>query len=348
MDIQLMGVAFGLASLAGINLYLTVFVTGLAINQHWITLAPQYEHLAPLGHPAVVIIAGVLYFIQFFADKIPWVDSLWDFIHTVIRPIGGAALALHTFGKLNPVFDVIIILLAGGMALTTHGLKASTRLVTNSSPEPFSNIALSVGEDVTVVGGLALIYFHPVIALAILIVVFSLVAWFGPKILRVLRTRLWFAWRKLNAPAFGRDPGELGAKLPALHDAIFTRLNLLGEKVEWTAPCISTAMPRIPANLSGWIVATVEEPAKLTFVAKNGLRRVAETLDIAGFTVEQESKFLTENLVLHHPDKKTKHIFLFDRSRNALVKNIAASLRQRLAEPVIATPAPAVAEPAQN
>jgi len=87
-----MGVAFGLASLAGINLYLTVFVTGLAINQHWVVLSPQYQHLAPLGHPAVVVVAGILYFIQFFADKVPWVDSLWDSIHTVIRPSAARCL----------------------------------------------------------------------------------------------------------------------------------------------------------------------------------------------------------------------------------------------------------------
>jgi hypothetical protein len=85
-QLNLLGVALGFAALAGINLYLTVFITGLAVNQHWITLSPQYQSLEVLGHPAVVGVAGVLYFLEFFADKIPWVDSAWDAVHTVIRP----------------------------------------------------------------------------------------------------------------------------------------------------------------------------------------------------------------------------------------------------------------------
>ena len=96
--LQLLGTALGLGALSGINLYLTVFATGLAIQQHWIVLAPQYSKLAVLGDPAVVLIAGVLYFLEFFADKIPWVDSLWDVLHTVIRPVGGALLASRVLG----------------------------------------------------------------------------------------------------------------------------------------------------------------------------------------------------------------------------------------------------------
>src|ERR1700677_488536 len=195
MQLQLLGVAFGLASLAGINLYLTVFATVLAINQQWVILAPQYQGLAVLGHPAIVAIAGVLYFIQFFADKVPWVDSLWDSIHTVIRPIGGAMLALHTIGHTNPVFDVIVVLLAGGAALTTHSLKAGTRLIANTSPEPFSNIALSVTEDASVLGGLALLHFHPTLALGLMLAFFASIFYFGPKVFRVLKTRLWLVWR---------------------------------------------------------------------------------------------------------------------------------------------------------
>jgi hypothetical protein len=88
--LQTLGIALGLASLAGLNLYLTVFATGLSIQQGWVTLAPQYQQLDILAHPAIIAIAGVLYLLQFFADKVPWVDSLWDGIHTVIRPVGGA------------------------------------------------------------------------------------------------------------------------------------------------------------------------------------------------------------------------------------------------------------------
>ena len=98
----MLGVALGLAALAGINLYLTVFVTGLAINQHWITLSSQYQSLEVLAHPVVITVAGIFYLLEFFADKIPWVDSAWDAVHTVIRPIGGALLAIRVLGHTSP------------------------------------------------------------------------------------------------------------------------------------------------------------------------------------------------------------------------------------------------------
>ena len=168
--LDLLAVALGLAALAGINLYLTVFATGLAIHFHWITLAPQYQSLEVLGNPWIITVAGVLYFLEFFADKIPWVDSIWDAVHTVIRPIGGALLAIQVLGHPSPAFTVIVALLAGGTSLVAHTAKAATRLVSNTSPEPFSNIGLSLGEDAAVLGGLALIHFNPVLALIIFLV----------------------------------------------------------------------------------------------------------------------------------------------------------------------------------
>ena len=164
---NLLSIALGLACLAGINLYLTVFVTGLAINQHWIVLSPNYQSLEVLGHPWIITIAGILYFLEFFADKIPWIDTAWDAVHTVIRPIGGALLAIQVLGHSTPTFDVLVVLLAGTTSLVAHTAKASSRLVANASPEPFSNIGLSILEDVGVFGGLALIHYNPILALSI-------------------------------------------------------------------------------------------------------------------------------------------------------------------------------------
>src|SRR3984957_2510392 len=144
--LETLGVALGLASLAGLNSYLTVFVTGLAIQQHWIDVSQTYPELAILAHPAIIMISGVMYLLQFFADKVPWVDSLWDAVHTFVRPLGGAFLTLRVLGTMDPAMEVVAALLAGGVTLTTHFVKASTRLVVNHSPEPFSNIALSLGE----------------------------------------------------------------------------------------------------------------------------------------------------------------------------------------------------------
>src|SRR3569623_714836 len=101
MDIlQELGVALGLASLAGINLYLTVLLAGLAIRFNLLHLATQYHSLEVLGHPAVIAVAGILYLMEFCADKVPWVDTLWDSVHTVIRPVGGTLLALQALGEM--------------------------------------------------------------------------------------------------------------------------------------------------------------------------------------------------------------------------------------------------------
>src|SRR6267378_551602 len=199
--LDLLAVALGLAALAGINLYLTVFATGLAIHFHWITLASQYQSLEILGNPWIITIAGGLYFLEFFADKIPWIDSVWDAVHTVIRPIGGALLAIQVLGHPSPALTVIVALLAGGTSLVAHTAKAATRLTSNTSPEPFSNIGLSLGEDVAVLGGLALIYHNPVLALSIFAVAIAAFFYFAPKILRAMKAKLWLAWKKLNGPA---------------------------------------------------------------------------------------------------------------------------------------------------
>src|SRR5712664_191379 len=233
--IDLLAVALGLAALAGINLYLTVFATGLAIHFHWITLAQQYQSLEILGDPWIISVAGVLYLLEFFADKIPWVDSIWDTVHTVIRPIGGALLAIQVLGHPSPTLTVIVALLAGGTSLITHTAKATTRLATNFSPEPFSNIALSVGEDLAVFGGLALIHYNPVIALSIFAVAIAALLYFAPKILRAMKAKLWLIWKKLNFPADYKLAAKLPITLPSQLAAVFNQQNMLGENIAWAA-----------------------------------------------------------------------------------------------------------------
>ena len=336
-QLQLLGIALGLATLSGLNLYLTVFATGLAVQQHWITLAPQYQSLDILSHPAVLIISGTLFLLQFFADKIPWVDSLWDAVHTVIRPIGGALLAIRVLGTPQPVYDVIVALLAGGVTLIAHGTKSGVRLVANHSPEPFSNIALSVAEDATVIGGLALIWHDPVLALIVFSVVLAVLCYTGPRIFRALKVNLWLLWRKLASPAEDHADVELPTQLPADHHIIFHSKNLLGEKVEWAVPCVSVSARRIPGNVFGHLVATSEDPAHVWFVGKRGWRKVAEEIDLTTYKVAHESKFLSENVVLYSLERKPKYCFIFDRSRGALVKKITQAIQGRLAAPAVET-----------
>jgi hypothetical protein len=330
--VDLLAVALGLAALAGINLYLTVFATGLAIHFHWITLAPQYQSLEILGDPWIISIAGVLYFLEFFADKIPWVDSIWDAVHTVIRPIGGALLAIQVLGHPNPALTVIVALLAGGTSLIAHTAKAATRLVTNTSPEPFSNIGLSIGEDIAVLGGLALVHFNPVLALIIFLIGIGAFFYFAPKILRAIKAKIWLAWKKLNGPADRKMQVQLPTILPNRLASVFHRDNVLGETIAWTTQCVSGRGQRIPSNLFGALVATREEPHKLRFVTP----KFARTIDLEDTIIGYESRFLFENLVISPATAKgPKYSFIFPRSDAAVVEQIVENLHERLGEPVL-------------
>jgi hypothetical protein len=325
-----------LASLAGLNLYLTVFVTGLAIQQHWIDISQTYPDLAILAHPAILAIAGTLYLLQFFADKIPWVDSLWDAIHTVIRPVGGAFLAIRVLGTPDPVFDVIVALLAGGATFAVHSAKAGTRLVVNHSPEPFSNIALSLTEDAGVIGGLFLIKQDPILALIVFSLILIAIAYFGPKLFRAAKVQAWLIWRKVASPAADQLETELPKTLPHELDIAFHTVNLDSDRIAWAVPCISTSARNIPANHFGCLVATESRTGSVAFVAKRRWLHVAEEISLDRYKVAHEPKFLSENVVLYSLEKKPKYVFIFARSQRAVVKMLVASLQERLA----ALPAP--------
>jgi hypothetical protein len=333
--LDLLAVALGLACLAGINLYLTIFATGLAIHFHWITLAPAYQSLEVLGNPVIVTIAGTLYFLEFFADKIPWIDSAWDAVHTIIRPIGGALLAIQVLGHPSPTFTVIVALLAGGTSLIAHTAKAATRLATNTSPEPFSNIGLSLGEDAAVLGGLALVHFNPLLALFLFLLGIAAFFYFAPRILRLMKAKIWLSWKKLNEPADLSMPVKLPVTLPARFAPVFSRENVLRETIAWATPCISGRGGRLPANLFGALVATNEEPGKLLFVARKNGRPFAKTIELDGSMIAHEPKFLSENLIIFPKvGKGPRYSFLFPRSTAALVEVIVQDLRVRVSSPI--------------
>ncbi len=335
--LHLLGVALGLACLAGLNLYLTVFVTGLAINQHWIVLSPQFASLQPLGNPFVITVAGVLYFLEFFADKIPWIDTAWDVVHTVIRPIGGALLAIQVLGHSSATMDVLVVLLAGSTSLLTHTAKAASRLAANSSPEPFSNIGLSLGEDAAVLGGLALIHFNPLLALAVFGAALAAFLYFVPKVMRLMRAKIYLTFSKLNFPAQLEPSDRLPIELPTRLAEAFSKQNVLAETIAWAVPCISGRGRRIPPNLFGALVATNEEPQKLVFVARKRGRGFSQTIDLEGSVVIHEPKFLSDNIViLPMAGKGPRYLFQLPRSRAAIVERLVGYLRERTNAPVSA------------
>jgi hypothetical protein len=188
MDLTTLGRTLGFSFAAGVNLYATVAILGLAARYHWVTLPPQFE---VFNNNLVIGAAIVLYVVEFFADKIPYVDTLWDMLHTAIRPIGGALIAVATLGDASPAMEGMVALLGGTVAAGSHLTKTSTRAAANASPEPFSNWILSLGEDLFVVGLGFLALQYPVVALAVVALLIVLVAMFAVVIVRTVRR--WFA-----------------------------------------------------------------------------------------------------------------------------------------------------------
>ena len=187
----------GLSWGSGLRLYLTVFCAGMAARLGWLHLPPSLEVLASTW---VIASAGVLAAIEFFADKIPFVDSAWDAIHTFIRIPAGIVLGAAALGQMDPTVTVLAGLAGGALAGTAHLAKAGSRALINTSPEPFSNVAASAGEDVSTVGGLALAFFLPAVFLVMLLVFVVLAWWWLP--------RVWRGWRSLLARVQGlRDDG---------------------------------------------------------------------------------------------------------------------------------------------
>jgi hypothetical protein len=181
------GRTLGFSFAAGVNLYATVAILGLASRYGWVALPPQYS---AFDNNWIIGAALVMYLVEFVADKVPWFDSVWDAIHTVIRPLGGALIAVTTLGEASTTTQALVGLMGGAVAATSHASKAGTRAVANTSPEPFSNWILSLSEDVFVVslGLVALKY--PLIALGVTLVLLVTIALFARFLYRALKRRM--------------------------------------------------------------------------------------------------------------------------------------------------------------
>jgi len=185
-----MGSAFAqivpLAFAAGVNVYATVAVLGLCSHYKLVALPEQYR---AFDHPVVIGVALTMYLVEFIADKIPWFDSVWDAIHTVVRPLGGALVAAIALGDASPAATALAGLIGGSIAMTTHVTKAGTRAAANTSPEPFSNWLLSLGEDVVAVGFTYGALTHPLVALTIAAALLVAIALCASMIVRAVRRR---------------------------------------------------------------------------------------------------------------------------------------------------------------
>src|SRR5690242_14247728 len=188
---QLIALAASIGWASGLRLYAVLFIVGAVGYLGWVDLPGALKVLA---HPYVLAASGFMCFVEFFADKIPAVDSLWDLIHTLIRIPAGAALAASVFGDSSSAAMMAAAILGGTLAAGSHFAKAGTRAVINTSPEPFSNWTASFGEELAVGTVLWLAFTHPLVALAVVAVLTALMIWLIPRVWRMIRRiadRVW-------------------------------------------------------------------------------------------------------------------------------------------------------------
>jgi len=188
--VELIALASTVSLLAGWRLYLVTFAVGLAMKIGWVALPAQLHALDVLANNWIIGIAAVGALAEFFADKVPWVDSAWDAVHSVIRPIGGALLSMAIIDGGDPAWQVGSFLLGGGAALLAHAGKAGARAIVNASPEPFSNIAFSTTEDVATAGLLGLAIANPIASALIAIILVLLSLWLVLAARRMLKRLL--------------------------------------------------------------------------------------------------------------------------------------------------------------
>ncbi|GAB5351813.1 DUF4126 domain-containing protein [Qipengyuania sp. 483] len=191
---EIIGIAGSVSLLAGWRLYLSIFATGLAMRLGALPLPEHLQSLDALANPWVMGAAAIAALAEFFADKVMWLDSAWDAVHTFVRPVGGALLALAIVDPSDPATQVVAFLLGGGAAFTAHAGKAGARGVVNTSPEPVSNVAVSTVEDVATAGLLYAAYEYPYVAGGIALVLLAIGVWL-----------IWMA-RKIVRSLFRRKP----------------------------------------------------------------------------------------------------------------------------------------------
>lgn len=232
-----LSMTMGAAWASGINLYAAILVLGLLGVTENIVL-PENLHI--LMNPIVIGAAGVMYVVEFFADKIPGIDTGWDTVHTFIRIPAGVLMAAGAVGDVNPALAVAAGILGGGMAAGAHATKSGSRVLINASPEPFTNWTASVAEDVAVFGGLWAALHYPWLFLGLLVIFIILMIWLLPKIWRGIKKVFGFIGRLLGLveeEEASESPGEgesvaVGAGSPLADDGIAVKMQTLKDLLD--------------------------------------------------------------------------------------------------------------------
>ncbi len=343
--LPLISLTLGLSFLSGLNLYLATFLASFAVSQGWVD-ASLYPALGGLGHPAIMIVALILFLVEFILDKIPWVDSLWDAIHTIVRPLGavGLSLVLMEGASFGPVATATLATIAFLIALSTHLTKSGVRLLINASPEPFTNIVASLAEDVAVVALMLLLIHAPVTGLAVCLALLAGTWIVLPRLLRLVKASLFLIWKKY----LGRVERPVSPQTVLPSVLTVAQEAQLIEKVGpeaavalWAVPCVSgkaSGLPGLRPNRFGTLVAPAAHPGTLVFLSRGWFRRQAARVSLAGASIRQESGFLSENLVIHRPEDGLQLVLRFTRSEGPRVTRLVQVLNSRLGLAAPGTP----------
>ncbi|MFQ3671353.1 MAG: DUF4126 domain-containing protein [Verrucomicrobiia bacterium] len=324
-QLQLLAAALGLSAFAGINLYLTVFVVSASLQFNWITLGPEYESLHVLGHPAIVILSGAFYFLEFFADKVPWVDTFWDAVHTAIRPIGAAFLGIVVLGETHPVGEILAALLCGSVALSTHLTKAGTRLIVNASPEPVSNSIVSVAEDLLVIGGLAFVYHYPWLAGILALAALALFIYLAPKFYRhgLALLSLLIGKIKTLLPGTDRVPQILTIDMQDSERDRLPSFLQPGETLAWGLPAFAGRGCGVPLQTQGHFIGLRGQPDKLAWLAKG---RPPKWVIPSEVTVTRKNRFLYDELEFVNASQHVVLRVRFGKDRDGQLTKILSDL----------------------
>jgi len=322
-ELKLLATALGFAALAGINLYLTVFVLSVSLNAGWIVLSPEYSSLQVIGHPAILVTSGIMYFLEFFADKIPWVDSLWDSLHTAIRPLGAAFLGMVILGESHPVGEILAALACGGVALSTHLTKAGTRLLVNTSPEPVTNSVVSVAEDLFVVGGVAFVYHYPLAALAIVLLFTALFIYLAPKLFRLARALFVFVTAYVRSVFAGQKSDGLTVDMSDEERDRLPSLTRAGDKLLWALPGLAGSSSGGPLLHRGHLVAFSGPEGRIGWL---GRKREPRWISLSQVQVQHKRRFLYHELEFSDASHKVHFRVRIAKDRKASLEAIVQGI----------------------
>jgi len=350
--VSILSLALGLAFLSGINLYLTTFLAGLASRMGWLDAIGLSGSLPLVSHPAVMTVAFLLFLLEAFVDKVPWVDSLWDALHTVIRPAGAVLLALEVMGNADPAYRAAAGILAGLAGLTTHMTKAGLRLLINTTPEPLSNILTSIAEDIAVAGIFALLLLHPLAGLITCISLVVILWMLLPKLFRLMKANLYLMWKKLRLPGGSeRAKVVLADRITAEQDMLLHSQLSGSVTVAWAVPCVTgkvRGFPNLLPNTFGTLVSTREHPGALVFLSRRWFRHSAARLSLPGCDAQHESSFLSESLVIYSKADKRVATFRFTRGHEALAAQLQKDISRRIRSGASEDPPPILLTPAEE